>query len=133
MKKTIFVLAAIAMVSLTSCSKKEENKAEATQEVTETTNSETTEATSTEVPEFESEKLGEYIKAYDAYMEEYKKVVESKDMTKFQELGTKGQELAKKAQELTSEGLSESDAKKLTDYSNEKAEELKKLSLEMMK
>ncbi len=61
-----------------------------------------------------------------------KKVVESKDMTKFQTLATKGQELAKKAQALTAEGLSESDTKKLNDYMQGKAKELQELTKKMM-
>lgn len=126
MKRIFLVLVSVAMISFVACNNKgkEENKTEDTVTI------ETT--TETEVPSFDNEKLGEYITAYDSYLEDYKKVVESKDMTKFQELATKGQELAEKAQALTAEGLSEADGKKLNDYLQEKSKEIQELSQKMM-
>lgn len=126
MKKVILGFAAIAMFALVACNKgKEEAKTEEGTKV---------EATSdVEVPKFDNEKLADYMELYDSYIEEYKKVAESKDMTKFQALGTKGQELANKAQTLMTEGLSASDTKKLNDYLQEKAKELQELTQKMMK
>ncbi len=121
MKKLFLGLFLVVAVSLTSCQGKKDGKATGKETKTETS-----------VPKFDNKKVGEYIKAYDAYIEDYKKIVDSKDMTKFQELGTKGQELAKKAQELTTSGLSASDTKKLNEYMTAKAKELQELSQKMM-
>lgn len=126
MKKLFLALASVAMVGLIACNKgKEDNNAEGNQEVMETT-------TDAELPEFDNEKLGEYMEVYDSYMKEYKEAVESKDMTKFQALTTKGQELAEKAQALTTEGLSESDTQKLNDYMQAKSKEMQELAQKMM-
>ncbi len=128
MKKLILGLAILATLSLASCKK----EGAATEEKTKKENTEVKQEPKADVPAFDNEKVGEYIKSYDAYLEDYKKVVESKDMTKFQTLAAKGQELANKAQALTTEGLSEADAKKLNDYMQEKAKELQELAKKMM-
>ncbi len=123
MRKLILVFAVVASIAFVSCKGKE--GANKTEEATKT------EATA-EVPAFDNEKVAEYIKKYDAYIEEYKKVVESKDMTKFQTLGTKGQELAKEAQALTATELSAGDLKKLQDYMQQKATEMQEIAKKMM-
>lgn len=128
MKKLILGLAILATLTFASCKKE---GTEAKEEVKKE-NTEVKQETKANVPTFDNEKVGEYIKTYDAYLEDYKKVVNSKDMTKFQTLAAKGQELAKKAQALTAEGLSEADSKKLNDYMQKKAKELQELAKKMM-
>ncbi len=128
MKKLILGFAVFASIAFVSCKDKKASpeKQDATkQEVTKTDKS-------VDVPAFENEKVAEYIKKYDAYFEEYKKVVESKDMTKFQTLGTKGQELAKEGQALITDKLSPGDMKKLQEYMKEKAAEMQEVAKKMM-
>ncbi len=127
MKKVFLGLAVMATLAFVSCRKEAVPAEEAQTEKTEVTQEPKSDA-----PSFENEKVGEYIKSYDSYVEDYKNAVGSKDMTKFQALATKGQELAKKAQELTTEGLSEADTKKLNDYMQGKAKELQELAKKMM-
>ncbi|MFD2562126.1 hypothetical protein [Aquimarina rubra] len=143
MKKTIlnFVLI-IAVLFTASC--KNETKSETsdsankTEEVEKTETSEeksndnkTETAASDGVPSFSDEKVQEYVNSYEAYIEEYKKVVESKDMTAFASLGQKGQELGTKAQEVMG-NLSGDDVKKLSDYMTAKSAELQELSKKLM-
>jgi len=139
MKKAILNFALIiAVVFATSC--KNETKSEAsdteekTEEVekTEEKSEEKTEtAASDGVPSFSDQKVQDYVNSYEAYIEEYKKVVESKDMTAFASLGQKGQELGTKAQEVMG-NLSGDDVKKLNDYMMAKSTELQELSKKLM-
>ena len=80
------------------------------------------------IPSFDAAEVTDYVASYESYMTDYKKVMESKDMTAMASLSQKGQDLAKKAQELT-KNLSAEDSKKLTDYLTTKAKEMQ----EMMK
>ncbi|MHA7057229.1 hypothetical protein ACWGOQ_0008430 [Aquimarina sp. M1] len=142
MKKTILNFALIVAVLFTaSC--KNETKSEATdndertEEVSQTEETEEEETDNTEaaasdgVPSFSDEKVQEYVNSYEAYIEEYKKVVESKDMTAFASLGQKGQELGAKAQEVMG-NLSGDDVQKLNDYMIAKSAELQELSKKLM-
>ncbi|SEK37633.1 hypothetical protein SAMN04487910_0379 [Aquimarina amphilecti] len=140
MKKIILNFALIiAVIFATSC--KNETKSDAsesadkTEEVEKIEKSEeesSTETTSSDgVPNFSDEKVQEYVNSYEAYIEEYKKVVESKDMTAFASLGQKGQELGTKAQEVMG-NLSGDDVKKLNEYMTAKSTELQELSKKLM-
>ncbi|WP_299180785.1 hypothetical protein [uncultured Aquimarina sp.] len=142
MKKTILNFALIIAVLFAASCKNETksdatDSAEKTEEVEKTekaeenSNEETTTAASDGVPSFSDEKVQEYVNSYEAYIEEYKKVVESKDMTAFASLGQKGQELGTKAQEVMG-NLSGDDVKKLNDYMTAKSAELQELSKKLM-
>jgi len=139
MKKTILNFA-LVMAVLFAASCKNETKSEATEsaekteeveKVEEKTEEKTETAASEGVPSFSDEKVQEYVNSYEAYIEEYKKVVESKDMTAFASLGQKGQELGTKAQEVMG-NLSGDDVKKLNDYMMAKSTELQELSKKLM-
>ncbi|WP_298539460.1 hypothetical protein [uncultured Aquimarina sp.] len=142
MKKTILNFA-LVMAVLFAASCKNETKSEATDSADKTEEVEKTEkaeekveekteaAASDGVPSFSDEKVQEYVNSYEAYIEEYKKVVESKDMTAFASLGQKGQELGTKAQEVMG-NLSGDDVKKLNDYMMAKSTELQELSKKLM-
>ncbi|GAA0722321.1 hypothetical protein GCM10009430_24610 [Aquimarina litoralis] len=141
MKKTILNFALIIAV-LFAASCKNETKSEATdtadkteevatEEKTEEKSSEAKSTSSDGVPSFSDQKVQEYVDSYEAYIEEYKKVVESKDMTAFASLGQKGQELGTKAQEVMG-NLSGDDVKKLNDYMTAKSAELQELSKKLM-
>ncbi|PVX50886.1 hypothetical protein C7377_1207 [Balneicella halophila] len=129
MKKLFLVLVAVATLALVACNKEKEGSnlqdEQETQKVIETT-------TDADVPEFDNENLEEYIEVYDSYLDDYKEAVESKDMSKFQALSSKGQELAEKAEALATEGLSESDSRKLNEYMQEKSKEMQELAQKMM-
>ncbi|MBW1296997.1 hypothetical protein [Aquimarina litoralis] len=141
MKKTILNFALIiAVLFATSC--KNETKSDTsdtadkteevkTEEKTEEKSSDDKAASSDGVPSFSDQKVQEYVDSYEAYIEEYKKVVESKDMTAFASLGQKGQELGTKAQEVMG-NLSGDDVKKLNDYMMAKSAELQELSKKLM-
>lgn len=141
MKKTILNFALIIAV-LFAASCKNETKSEttdtadkteevATEEKSEEKSSEAKSTSSDGVPSFSDQKVQEYVDSYEAYIEEYKKVVESKDMTAFASLGQKGQELGTKAQEVMG-NLSGDDVKKLNDYMTAKSAELQELSKKLM-
>ncbi|WP_299253525.1 hypothetical protein [uncultured Aquimarina sp.] len=142
MKKTILNFA-LVMAVLFTASCKNETKSEATDSADTTEEVEKTEkaeekveektetAASEGVPSFSDEKVQEYVNSYEAYIEEYKKVVESKDMSAFASLGQKGQELGTKAQEVMG-NLSGDDVKKLNDYMMAKSTELQELSKKLM-
>ncbi|WP_378174933.1 hypothetical protein [Aquimarina sp. SS2-1] len=142
MKKTILNFALIiAVLFATSCKNEAKSEstdnADTTEEVAETEKAEekseekTETAASDGVPSFSDEKVQEYVNSYEAYIEEYKKVVESKDMTAFASLGQKGQELGTKAQEVMG-NLSGDDVQKLNDYMMAKSAELQELSKKLM-
>ncbi len=134
MKKVILaVMVAFAMVATsckgekksdTSSEEKVEKKAEEKKEETKK------ETSSADVPNFDSQAAQDYANAYEKYMEEYRKVVENKDMDGYSKLGTKGTELAQKASELTD--LSASDVEKLNKYMEAKTKELQDLGSKLM-
>ncbi len=144
--KKVFLSTALILalsISFVSCKKAKDTAAdavEATEEVAEEAVAEVTEAVEevaeeateavTGVPSFADAKVQEYVDAYEAYIADYAKAAESKDMTAFASLGTKGQELGTKAQEVLT-GLSPEDAKKLTDYMTEKSKVLTELATKM--
>ncbi len=140
MKRTFLHFALILILSLSFACKDNNAKAEetTTEETTEAASETRTEETKAETtssdsgtPSFSNAKVQEYVDAYEAYIEEYRKAVESKDMTAFAALGQKGQELGTKAQEV-SNGLSAGDAEKLNAYMLKKSEEIQELSKKLM-
>ncbi len=136
MKKTILTtVAALAIILGTSCNKEAKNAESKTEKkevvtTTKTEKKETTEATNG-VPSFSDKAVQDYVNAYEAYVEDYKKAAEKKDMTAFAALGQKGQELGTKAQEING-NLSTDDAKKLGDYMMKKSKEIQAYSEKMM-
>jgi hypothetical protein len=78
------------------------------------------------LPTFESKEVMAYVKSYESYMADYKKVLEDKNMTAMASLTKKGNELSKKASELTKD-LNAEDAAKLSDYLAKKAGELQEM------
>ncbi|WP_108866782.1 hypothetical protein [Aquimarina aquimarini] len=140
MKKVFLSLSLLVAVLAVSC--KGETKSNATEgsekveevaaeETTEQAKEETTSEAASGVPTFSDKAVQEYVNSYEAYVEEYKKVAESKDMTAFASLGEKGQKLGQKAQEVMG-NLSPEDGKKLSDYMTKKATQLQELSKKLM-
>ncbi|MBG6131446.1 hypothetical protein IWQ47_002685 [Aquimarina sp. EL_43] len=143
MKK--FFLGALALVFLTVISCKDAaNKAEeaadtaeeAVEEVAEKVEeaaeevAEKVEEAVDGVPSFDNQKVQDYVNEYEAYLAEYAKIVESKDMTAFAGLAEKGTNLGKKASEIAGE-LTGDDAKKWTDYMTASSEKMQALAKKM--
>ncbi|WP_199912816.1 hypothetical protein [Aquimarina aquimarini] len=82
------------------------------------------------VPSFSDPAVQEYVNSYEEYVAEYKKIVESKDMTAFAGLSQKGQDLATKAQEVSGK-LTGDDAQKWADYMTAKSKEMTELAKAM--
>ncbi len=136
MKKVIVNLSLIiAILATVSCKNEAKSDASTSEETTQTSESRKEDSTSTEsangVPNFSDKKVQEYVNAYEAYIAEYKKAVESKDMTAFAALGEQGQELGQKAQDVMG-NLSGDDVKKLNGYMQEKSTQLQELSKKLM-
>lgn len=135
MKKTIFMLSAVALLAFTSCkddkknTAKEETKTEEAKTAEEPKKEEST--ASSDVPSFDNAEVKSYLETYESYVKDYKAALESKDMTKFQALSSKGQELATKGQEAM-KNLSTDDAKKLSDYLVKRGKELQEYTTKMM-
>lgn len=140
MKKTILNFSLlIAILATTSCKNEAKTDSETSNETTTTEESiekeedkkeESVEA-NTGVPSFSDPKVQDYVNSYEAYIKEYAKAAESKDMEAFAALGTKGQELGTKAQEVLG-NVSGDDVKKLNDYMQTKATQLQELSSKFM-
>ena len=123
MKKLVFALGAVAMLSMVSCGKKE---TPAEQPATEETakEGEATEQPAAEekaaegdvagafadVPKFSNEEVQKFAEEYAAYYKEVLEASKAKDAAKIAELGQKGQDLAKSAQEKMAK-MSAEDAK----------------------
>lgn len=128
MKKFLPVVA--LLILFTACKgKKEEKKPDEPTTTTPTTTEPTTTPTSSGVPSFSDPDVSAYVNAYEEYIANYKKVVESKDMTKMGDLAKTAQDLAAKATAATQKlANSPEDAKKLADYMTAKAAEVTELS-----
>ncbi|WP_103866228.1 hypothetical protein [Aquimarina sp. I32.4] len=135
MKKVFLSLSLLVAVLTVSCKgETKTNDSEGSEKVEETTEKakeETSSEAASGVPTFSNKAVQEYVNSYEAYIEEYKKVAESKDMTAFASLGEKGQELGQKAQEVMG-NLSPEEGKKLGDYMTKKATQLQELSKKLM-
>ena len=123
MKKLVFALGAVAMLSMVSCGKKE---TPAEQPATEETakGGEATEQPAAEgekvaenvadafadVPKFSNEETQKFAEEYAAYYKEVLEAAKAKDAAKSAELAQKAQDLAKSAQEKMTK-MSAEDAK----------------------
>ena len=124
MKKLVFALGAVAMLSMVSCGKKETPAEQpATEEVAKDSAAEATEQPAaeekaaegvagalSEVPKFSNEETQKFAEEYAAYYKEVLEASKAKDAAKIAELGQKGQDLAKSAQEKMTK-MSAEDAK----------------------
>ena len=123
MKKLVFALGAVAMLSMVSCGKKEtpaekpaaeaaadSTAQEAAQPAAEEKAAEGVAGALSEVPKFSNEETQKFAEEYAAYYKEVLEASKAKDATKIAELGQKGQDLAKSAQEKMTK-MSAEDAK----------------------
>ena len=124
MRKLVFALGAVAMLSMVSCGKKETPAEQpATEEVAKDSAAEATEQPAaeekaaegvagalSEVPKFSNEETQKFAEEYAAYYKEVLEASKAKDAAKVAELGQKGQDLAKSAQEKMTK-MSAEDAK----------------------
>ena len=123
MKKLVFALGAVAMLSMVSCGKKETPAEKpATEAAADSTAQETAEPAAeekaaegvagalSEVPKFSNEETQKFAEEYAAYYKEVFEASKAKDAAKVAELGQKGQDLAKSAQEKMTK-MSAEDAK----------------------
>ena len=108
MKKLVFALGAVVMLSMVSCGKKE---TPAEQPAAEEKAAEGDVAGAfADVPKFSNEETQKFAEEYAAYYKEVLEASKAKDAAKLAELGQKGQELAKTAQEKMTK-MSAEDAK----------------------
>ena len=121
MKKLVFALGAVAMLSMVSCGGKKETSAEqpATEATADSVAQEAEQAAVegekvadafADVPKFSNEETQKFAEEYAAYYKELVEAGKAKDAAKLAELGQKGQELAKTAQEKMTK-MSAEDAK----------------------
>jgi hypothetical protein len=112
MKKLVFALGAVAMLSMVSCGKKETPAEKpATEAAADSTAQETAEPAAeekaaegvagalSEVPKFSNEETQKFAEEYAAYYKEVLEAAKAKDAAKSAELAQKAQDLAKSAQE----------------------------------
>ena len=112
MRKLVFALGAVAMLSMVSCGKKETPAEKpATEAAADSTAQETAEPAAeekaaegvagalSEVPKFSNEETQKFAEEYAAYYKEVLEAAKAKDAAKSAELAQKAQDLAKSAQE----------------------------------
>ena len=111
MKKLVFALGAVAMLSMVSCGKKETPAEKPATEIADSTAQETAEPAAeekaaegvagalSEVPKFSNEETQKFAEEYAAYYKEVLEAAKAKDAAKSAELAQKAQDLAKSAQE----------------------------------
>ena len=112
MKKLVFALGAVAMLSMVSCGKKEtpaekpaaeaaadSTAQEAAQPAAEEKAAEGVAGVLSEVPKFSNEENQKFAEEYAAYYKEVLEAAKAKDAAKSAELAQKAQDLAKSAQE----------------------------------
>ena len=134
MRKLVFALGAVAMLSMVSCGKKE---TPAEQPATEETakGGEATEQPAAEekaaegvanafadVPKFSNEEVQKFAEEYAAYYKEVFEAYKAKDAAKSAELAKKAQDLAKSAQEKMTK-MTPEDAKLWADWAQKIATE----------
>ena len=124
MKKLVFALGAVAMLSMVSCGKKETPAEKpAAEAATDSTAQETAQPAAegekaveavagalSEVPKFSNEETQKFAEEYAAYYKEVLEAAKAKDAAKSAELAQKAQDLAKSAQEKMTK-MSAEDAK----------------------
>ena len=112
MRKLVFALGAVAMLSMVSCGKKETPAEKpATEAAADSTAQETAEPAAeekaaegvagalSEVPKFSNEETQKFAEEYAAYYKEVLEAAKAKDAAKSAQLAQKAQDLAKAAQE----------------------------------
>ena len=108
MKKLVFALGAVAMLSMVSCGKKEtpaekpateEAAADSTAQEAAQPAAEGVAGALSEVPKFSNEETQKFAEEYAAYYKEVLEAAKAKDAAKSAELAQKAQDLAKSAQE----------------------------------
>ena len=112
MKKLVFALGAVAMLSMVSCGKKETPAEKpATEAAADSTAQESAQPAAeekaaegvvgalSEVPKFSNEETQKFAEEYAAYYKEVLEAAKAKDAAKSAELAQKAQDLAKSAQE----------------------------------
>ena len=107
MKKLVFALGAVAMLSMVSFGKKD---TPAEQPAAEEKAAEGVANAFADVPKFSNEETQKFAEEYAAYYKEVLEASKAKDAAKVAELGQKGQDLAKSAQEKMTK-MSAEDAK----------------------
>jgi len=136
MKKLVFALGAVAMLSMVSCGKKEtpaekpateeaaadSTAQEAAQPAAEEKAAEGVAGALSEVPKFSNEETQKFAEEYAAYYKEVLEASKAKDAAKIAELGQKGQDLAKSAQEKLTK-MTPEDAKLWADWAQKIATE----------
>ena len=137
MRKLVFALGAVAMLSMVSCGKKETPAEQpATEEVAKDSAAEATEQPAAEgekaaenvadafadVPKFSNEETQKFAEEYAAYYKEVLEAAKAKDAAKSAELAQKAQDLAKSAQEKMTK-MTPEDAKLWADWAQKIATE----------
>ena len=136
MKKLVFALGAVAMLSMVSCGKKEtpaekpateeaaadSTAQEAAQPAAEEKAAEGVAGALSEVPKFSNEEVQKFAEEYAAYYKEVFEANKAKDAAKLAELGQKGVDFAKSAQEKLTK-LTPEDAKLWADWAQKIATE----------
>ena len=134
MKKLVFALGAVAMLSMVSCGKKEtpaeKPATEETAKEGEATEQPAAEEKAAEgvanafadVPKFSNEEVQKFAEEYAAYYKEVFEAYKAKDAAKSAELGQKAQDLAKSAQEKMTK-MTPEDAKLWADWAQKIATE----------
>ena len=135
MKKLVFALGAVAMLSMVSCGKKETPAEKpATEEAADSTAQEAAQPAAeekaaegvagalSEVPKFSNEETQKFAEEYAAYYKEVLEAAKAKDAAKSAELAQKAQDLAKSAQEKMTK-MTPEDAKLWADWAQKIATE----------
>ena len=136
MRKLVFALGAVAMLSMVSCGKKETPAEKpATEEAADSTAQEAAQPAAEEkaaegdvagaladVPKFSNEEVQKFAEEYAAYYKEVFEANKAKDAAKLAELGQKGVDFAKSAQEKLTK-MTPEDAKLWADWAQKIATE----------
>ena len=135
MKKLVFALGAVAMLSMVSCGKKETpaekpateeaaKEGEATEQpAAEEKAAEGVANAFADVPKFSNEEVQKFAEEYAAYYKEVFEANKAKDAAKLAELGQKGVDFAKSAQEKLTK-MTPEDAKLWADWAQKIATEV---------
>ena len=135
MRKLVFALGAVAMLSMVSCGKKEtpaeKPATEETAKEGEATEQPAAEEKAAEgvanafadVPKFSNEEVQKFAEEYAAYYKEVFEANKAKDAAKLAELGQKGVDFAKSAQEKLTK-MTPEDAKLWADWAQKIATEV---------
>ena len=117
MKKSIFMLGALAALSLTSCKKDAPKTTESTATVGSTEAAAKVEdvVESSDLPKFSDPEITKFAEEYNTYVKDMMAASKAQDATKIQELSAKAQEWATKAQSAMAK-MTPEDQKLWTEY-----------------